>query len=89
MVATVVAAAFLLVTVSKLVGARQELLLVRSDLTTARNYLSQGDGDGAKSVLDRADGHHRAAASATSAFTVKLLRRVPQRPAVVRAGVRL
>jgi len=76
-VATVVLAGFLLVSVSNLAGARQELLLLRSDLTTARSFLSQGDGDEAKAVLDRANRHLENARTSTSAVTVRLMKIVP------------
>lgn len=77
LVGTIVVAGFLLVTVAKLAGARHDLLLVRSDLTTARNYLTAGDGEAATSTLERAERRVQAAGASTTAFTVRLLNVVP------------
>lgn len=68
---------FVLLTVSNLVQGRRDLLLARSNLTAARQALSQRDDAGAKARLDRASAQVASARSSAKAPHVRLLSLVP------------
>ena len=77
MVLTVLAAGFLLLTVSNLAQGRRNLLLVRANLSAARQALSQRDDVTALARLDRASAQLASADRAASALPVRALGLVP------------
>ncbi len=74
---TIAGAAFVLLTASSLVHGRRNLLLVRGNLTAARQALTQRDDGGARARLDRAAAELASARSAASAVPLRLLRPIP------------
>src|SRR4051794_34137113 len=66
-----------LLAVSHVVTARRQLVLAGADLRASRGALSKRDDGGATAILDRADRHLAAAASASSGFPLGVLRFVP------------
>jgi hypothetical protein len=74
---TLAAGAFVLLTASNLTQGRRDLLLARTNLTAARQALSERDDAGANARLDRAAAQVASARTAASAPHLRLLGLVP------------